>query len=327
MPDDQRDLGVAVWRERVVIDTYAPADPDPYPAYLETRVYQGSSGRVYPLPFHERISSTSEPRPWEAIHLENRWLRLMVLPALGGRIHIGYDKAAGYDFFYRNNVIKPALVGLAGPWVSGGVEFNWPQHHRPATFLPVDTEIEHEPGGAVTVWCSDHDPFTRMKGMHGIRLRPDRAVLEVRVRLHNRTEDVQTFLWWANAAARVHDEYQSFFPPDVHFVADHARRATVTFPRVSGRYYGVDYPARVGPDHPDADRLDWYRNIPVPTSYSAWAARTTSSVDTTTAPRPGSCIGPTTGSLLGRSSGPGEMRPSAGPGIATSPTATGRISS
>lgn len=35
------------------------------------------------------------------------------------------DKTNGYDFFYRQGAIKPALVGLAGPWISGGVEFNW----------------------------------------------------------------------------------------------------------------------------------------------------------------------------------------------------------
>jgi hypothetical protein len=58
----------------------------------------------------------------------------MVLPEIGGRIHVGVDKCNGYDFFYRQNVIKRALVGLAGPWIAGGVEFNWPQHHRPATF-------------------------------------------------------------------------------------------------------------------------------------------------------------------------------------------------
>jgi len=164
-------------------------------------------------------------------------------------------------------VIKPALVGLAGPWISGGVEFNWPQHHRPGTFLPTDWEIEREPDGAVTVWCSDHDPLTRMKGMHGIRLRPGSSVVEARVRLYNRTEETQTFLWWANVAAAVNDDYQSFFPTDVQHVADHAKRAVATFPHVDGRYYGVDYPAQVTGDRPDGDRLDWYRNIPVPTSY------------------------------------------------------------
>ncbi|WP_372593504.1 DUF5107 domain-containing protein [Actinotalea sp.] len=267
VPAHLQGSGVAAWRQPVTIDTYLPEAADRYPAFLENRVYQGSSGRVYPLPFHERISSTKAPRTWDAIHLENPWIRLMILPELGGRIHVGMDTSNGYDFFYRNNVIKPALVGLAGPWLSGGVEFNWPQHHRPGTFLPVEATIEHEADGAVTVWCSDHDPFARMKGMHGIRLRADSSVIELRVRLFNRTDDVQTFLWWANVAAAVNDDYQSFFPTDVHAVADHAKRAVTAFPAADRPYYGVDYPIRKNAEHPDGDRIDWYRNIPVPTSY------------------------------------------------------------
>ncbi len=168
----------------------------------------------------------------------------MVLPEIGGRIHIGLDKTNGYNFFYRQNVIKPALVGLAGPWISGGVEFNWPQHHRPATFMPVSFDIEEHEDGSKTIWCSDHDPMNRMKGMHGVCLYPDRAYVEVKVRLYNRTPLVQTFLWWANVATHVHERYQSFFPPDVHHVADHAKRAMSEFPLCQGRYYGVDYAAR-----------------------------------------------------------------------------------
>src|ERR1700754_5173694 len=113
-PAEQADARVAVWRDPLTIDSYLPEPPDRYPAYLDRRVYQGSSGRVYPLPFHDRISATATPVAWDAVHLENRWLRVMVLPALGGRIHVGYDRSAGHDFFYRNSVIKPALVGLAG---------------------------------------------------------------------------------------------------------------------------------------------------------------------------------------------------------------------
>ena len=191
-----------------------------------------------------------------------------------GRIHIGQDLTNGYDFFYRNEVIKPALIGLTGPWIAGGVEFNWPQHHRPATYLPTDVSIEYEEDGAVTVWCSDHDPFTRMKGMHGICLHPDRSVLEVKVRLFNRSEETQTFLWWANVAARAHADYQSFFPTDVQMVADHAKRAVTSFPAADRPYYDIDYPARHDQRSTSAsgvevagDRIDWYRNIPVPTSY------------------------------------------------------------
>ncbi|WP_082519032.1 DUF5107 domain-containing protein [Leifsonia sp. Leaf336] len=277
VPESQRDAAVAAWGEPVDVRTYEPGEPGRLPAFLESRVYQGSSGRVYPLPFIESVSHEATTRTWQAVHLENEYLRLVILPELGGRVHIAIDKTTGQDFFYRNDVIKPALVGLAGPWISGGIEFNWPQHHRPATFLPMDWTIEREPDGSVTVWCSDHDPFARMKGMHGIRVRPGSAVLEARVRLFNRTETTQTFLWWANVAVRVHDEYQSFFPGDVHVVADHAKRAATAFPAADQPYYGIDYAARADRNSPayvadDADRIDWYRNIPVPTSYMCVAS-------------------------------------------------------
>lgn len=142
--------------------------------------------------------------------LENEFIRVMIPPELGGRIHAGKDKTDGYDFFYTHNVIKPALVRLAGPWVSGGVEFNWPQHHRPATFMPVDVEIERHPDGAVTGWCGDHDPLARMKAMRGVCVYPDKSYIELKVRAYNRAHSVQTFLWWADVATRVHEDHQSF---------------------------------------------------------------------------------------------------------------------
>lgn len=267
--DQQRILdagGVACWEAEEVIPTYAPHEPDRYPQFLDRRVYQGSSGRVYPLPFVDGIAATSAPRAWRAIHLVNRWVHLVLLPELGGRIHLGYDRIAEYDFFYGNGVIKPALVGLGGPWVSGGVEFNWPQHHRPATFLPVDTAIERAEDGAVTVWHSDLDPIQRMRARHGITLRGESSLISLEAFLTNRTDEPQTFLWWANVAARAHERYQSFFPTDVRFVADHARRALTAFPRADRPYYGVDYPA-LAAEQPGADRIDVYSSIPVPTSY------------------------------------------------------------
>jgi tetratricopeptide (TPR) repeat protein len=277
---------VKAWAEPVCLPTYEPMAPDKNPMFLDKRVYQGSSGRVYPLPFIDRISTERKDKWWSAVHIENEYLRVMVLPEIGGRIHVGLDKTNGYDFFYRQNVIKPALVGLAGPWISGGVEFNWPQHHRPATFMPVDFHIEEHGDGSRTVWLSDYDPMLRMKGMHGVCLRPGRAVLELKVRLYNGTPLVQTFLWWANAAVRVHELYQSFFPEDVRFVADHAKRAMSTFPLCEGVYYGVDYGARarepravergqkyVPPGTYAPNDLSWYANIPVPTSYMAVGSR------------------------------------------------------
>jgi tetratricopeptide (TPR) repeat protein len=251
--------------EKRSIPTYGLGKPEKNPVFFEKRVYQGSCGKVYPVPFIDKVYQDEAPKPvdYVAARLENEFVRLVMLPEIGGRIFLGQDKAnRNYDFFYRQDVIKPALVGLAGPWISGGVEFNWPQHHRPGTYLPADVTIEDEGGGAFTVWQSEHDPLNRLKGMHGIRLRPGSALVELRGRLYNRTPLTQTFLWWANVAARVHENYQSFFPSDVHYVADHAVRAMSSFPIAENFYYGVDYSAR-----PGANDLAWYKNIPVPTSY------------------------------------------------------------
>lgn len=255
--------------------------------FLEKRVYQGSSGRVYPLPFYDRIAEEPVPHEWEAVFIENEFLEVMILPELGGRIHRMIDKTNGYDVIYHQPVIKPALVGLAGPWISGGIEFNWPQHHRPSTFMPADVSIEHHADGSATVWLGEHEPMDRMKGMHGVCLHPGRSVLELKARVYNRTEDVRTFLWWANVATRVHEEYQSFFPQDAGYVADHAKRAMSTFPLCSGRYYGVDYASRGKHGVPENETpadflppgtyaendLSWYANIPVPTSYMCMGSR------------------------------------------------------
>jgi tetratricopeptide (TPR) repeat protein len=260
---NSRTMSVIAKLEPRVIPTYPVGAPEKNPVFFEKRVYQGSSGKVYPVPFIDKVFDAPQPVSYQSARLENEFVRLVMLPEIGGRIFIGQDKTNNdYDFFYRQDVIKPALVGLAGPWISGGVEFNWPQHHRPGTFMPADVFIEEEEDGARTVWLSEHDPINRLKGMHGIRLRPGSSLIELRVRLYNRTPFTQTFLWWANVAAMVHEQYQSFFPPDVRYVADHAVRAMSSFPEAGNPYYGVDYQNR-----PGANDLSWYKNIPVPTSY------------------------------------------------------------
>lgn len=129
---------VKVWSEKVSIPTYGVGKPDKNPMFLEKRVYQGSSGRVYPHPVTDKIFDKKTNKEYTAVWLENDFIKVMVLPEIGGRIQRATDKTNGYDFVYYNHVIKPALVGLAGPWISGGIEFNWPQHHRPSTFDPVD---------------------------------------------------------------------------------------------------------------------------------------------------------------------------------------------
>ncbi|TWU37252.1 DUF5107 domain-containing protein [Novipirellula artificiosorum] len=262
---------VRAWQESITIPTYGIGDPDPNPMFLEKRVYQGSSGAVYPLPVVAKIEDEKHDQVWQAVFLENEFLQIMVLPELGGRIQMALDKTNDYHFVYYNRVIKPALVGLAGPWISGGIEFNWPQHHRPNTYGPVDFTIENGDDGSCTLWCHEIDRMHRTESRHGVTLYPDHAYLEIKARLYNRTTQPQTFLWWANPAIAVDDHHQSIFPPDVGAVMDHGKRDVSTFPIATGTYYKIDYSQGVdgSPEQPGTD-ISRYRNIPVPTSYMAY---------------------------------------------------------
>ena len=252
---------VKAWRELVSIPTYEIGKAEKNPIFLEKRVYQGSSGVVYPYPVIESIADEPTPHEWKVVFLENEYIKVMVMPELGGRIQMAYDKIKQRHFVYYNHVIKPALVGLAGPWISGGIEFNWPQHHRPSTYSPVDCDIVENEDGSVTVWVNEMERMFHQKGMAGFTLRPGCAYLEIQGRVSNRTPLPQTFLWWANPAVEVNDEYQSVFPPDVNAVFDHGKRAVSSFPIATGTYYKMDYSAGVD--------ISNYKNIYVPTSYMA----------------------------------------------------------
>lgn len=252
---------VKAWREKVVIPTYEVGKPEKNPIFLENRVYQGSSGVVYPYPVIESISDKKTDHTYNAIFLENEYIKVMILPELGGRIQMAYDKIKQRHFIYYNQVVKPALVGLAGPWISGGIEFNWPQHHRPSTFIPVDSKIEENKDGSVTVWVNEQERMFHQKGMAGFTLRPGCAYIEIKGVVYNRTDMPQTFLWWANPAVAVNDAYQSVFPPDINAVFDHGKRAVSSFPIATGTYYNMDYSAGVD--------ISNYKNIYVPTSYMA----------------------------------------------------------
>lgn len=250
-----------VWAEQITIPTYEIGEAEKNPIFLDKRVYQGSSGKVYPYPTVEKISEKKTDKEYTAVWLENEYLKVMVLPELGGRIQRAYDKTNDYDFVYYNHVIKPALVGLTGPWISGGIEFNWPQHHRPTTFLPVDYVTLENEDGSVSVLLHDVDQMYGTKGIAKISLYPGKAYIEIIGQLYNRTSMPQTFLWWANPAVPVNDNTQSVFPPDVHAVMDHGKRDVSRFPIATGVYYKKDYSEGV-----DISR---YKNIPVPTSYMA----------------------------------------------------------
>lgn len=251
-----------VYEKKMSIPTYGVGCEEKNPMFFEKRVYQGSSGKVYPYPVIEKIYDEKQDKEYNAVILENDWLYVIVLPEIGGRIYTAYDKTNGYDFVYHNKVIKPALVGLLGPWISGGIEFNWPQHHRPTTFKSVNYQIKNYFDGSASVIVGESEAMFGLKHTTEIKLYADKSYIEIKTDVYNRGNTSETFLWWANPAFRVNDDTATIMPEDVTAVMDHGKRAVSTFPIAHGEYYKMDYSAGV-----DISR---YKNIPVPTSFMAY---------------------------------------------------------
>jgi len=250
-----------IWIERITIPTYEVGKAELSPLFLERRINQGASGRIYPYPYIDRIGDTKFDKEYEAVFLENKYIKIMVLPELGGRVQMGYDKVAQRHFVYHNTVIKPALIGLLGPWVSGGIEFNWPLHHRPTTYQRLDYKIVENEDGSRTLWVCEHEKLFHTRSSVGYTIYPDKAFLKLSVMIYNGTDLPQTFLWWTNIAVRADKDHQHVFPPDVKSVYFHARGDSGRYPVMTGEYCGMDLGAGV-----DISRNE---NIPNATSYMA----------------------------------------------------------
>ena len=251
---------------KIIIPTYPEPPAEEMPMFAENRVHQRTSGRPYPNKVVMQVDRThKEDKEYTLVTLENEYVKIEILPEIGGRIYSAYDKTTGYDYFYKQHVIKPALIGVLGSWISGGVEFNWPFHHRASGFMPCDFTVDELPDGSAVCHLSEHDPIDRMKGMVSIILRPGETSLETKMRLYNRTAVEKSFLWWENAAVPVNEQYQIFFPQDVSYVNFHYLKSRTTYPIAgNGVFNGIPM---------DTDRdISWHKNTKQATSYFACAS-------------------------------------------------------
>jgi len=90
---------VKVWKEIVKIPSYETGQSEKNPVFLEKRVYQGSSGSVYPYPVIEKIFDEKKDKEWQGVFLENDFVKIMILPELGGTVQMDYDKTKQRHFF------------------------------------------------------------------------------------------------------------------------------------------------------------------------------------------------------------------------------------
>ena len=253
---------VKVWEEQVSIPTYLAGPPEPNPMFYFGQGSQGAAGHIYPYPLYDTLTGKKEDKTYRLVRLENEYIRLGIMPEVGGRLFEAVDKSNNYDFVYRQHVIKPALIGLIGAWISGGIEWNIPHHHRATTFLPVQYRIEEGTDGSRTVWVGELEVRHQMRWAVGYTLRPGKAYVEVSLRILNRTPVVNSFLCFANVAVSVNENYQIIFPPATQHVTFHAKHDFTTWPIATTRYSGIDFTRGVD--------VSWYSNHLAATSMFAW---------------------------------------------------------
>ncbi|WPU93587.1 DUF5107 domain-containing protein [Mucilaginibacter sabulilitoris] len=234
-----------------VIPTYLSGPPDPNPMFFFGKVSQGAEGRIYPYPLYDNLTNKKSDKSYHLVYLENEYVKIGILPEIGGRIFSALDKTNNYNFVYDQHVIKPALIGLIGSWISGGIEWNIPHHHRASTFMPVQWSKEENADGSKTVWVGELEVRQRMRWAVGYTLRPGSSVLECSVRIINRTPFENTMLCFANVAVHTNENYQVIFPPSTEWATGHSKREFYKWPVVNGK------------------DMSWYKNN---TSSASWFA-------------------------------------------------------
>jgi len=199
-----------VWEAPLVIPTYELNPPNPYPALLDSQRRKWRP--VYPYPFLDSLGTQKINKSWKAVYLENEYLKVTVLPELGGHVYQIFDKTLNRDIIYTNPVMKYAMVALRGAWVSGGIEWNFPDGHTLTTVAPIDYVIRTEPDGSAALAVGDTERVQGMQWQVILRLRPGRRVLETEVTLNNRRSVTGRYWYWSTAGAPAAPDLRFNYP-------------------------------------------------------------------------------------------------------------------
>jgi len=229
---------VEAYQEPLTLPTYGVREPEIMPDWGTYR---------YPYAMMDRLTNEKGTRTYNALYVENEYVKALVLPELGGRLHGAQDKTNDYQFLYDQKVIKPGLISVTGAWISGGVEWNFPIGHRPSGFRDTDWTIIENQDGSKTAWVGEIERLKRMRWSVGTTVHPGRNWVETRVRLENCTPYIQSFQYWATSAVRATENYQAVIPGEI--MTGH------------GKHEFFRWPVDMGID------ISYWKNTPGATSY------------------------------------------------------------
>ena len=229
---------VRIWEGTIDLPTYRVNAPEKAPLFARDFAYQRAKRWVYPYAMNDNPTYTRVDSTHRALFLENDYLKVCVLPDIGGRLLYATDKTNGYEIFYRQHAIKPANVGMLGAWISGGVEWNVFHHHRATSQYPIDYTLVDNGNGSKTIWIGEFENRHRMSWAIGLTLYPDKSYIEVTGRFFNESPDRNSMLHWNNIATHANKDYQILFPACTQFGMFHHKLSHIHWPIANEPYKG-----------------------------------------------------------------------------------------
>jgi tetratricopeptide (TPR) repeat protein len=192
----------------ITLPTYALTGENRNPVFHS----QYGVAHIYPYTLQDEIAPKPTDITYRTLNLENEYLRVTVLPDLGGRVYSVYDKISEREVFYKNNTIKFSPLAIRGAFFSGGVEFSFPVAHAPTTADPVNWDIWEEEDGSASIMIGGLEHMSGMRWSIKLSLYPDRCALSQDVWLYNPTPIPGRYHYWTNASLDSDDQTEFIYP-------------------------------------------------------------------------------------------------------------------
>jgi len=216
---------VRVWQDEIVLPTHEEGPPDINPPF---DLFKRRAFSTYPYTTRENLTHKRTERTWRTLNLENEYLKVVVLPDLGGRLYSCVDKSNDTEMFYANSSIKFAQVAYRGAWVALGIEFNFPVSHNWMTVSPVDFGMVQHNDGAGSIWVGNIDRSYGMLWRVTLTLRPGKSLLEQTVNLYNHDFVRHRYYWWNTCSVESWDDSRIIYP--MRYTASHGFTNVDTWP-------------------------------------------------------------------------------------------------
>ncbi len=197
---------LTIKEETMSLETYGFKHPNPVPILT-------NNTKIFPYFKFEEYEHIAKKKNWKVVTLENDYIKVFVLPEIGGKVWGAIEKTTGEEFLYKNEVVKFRNIAMRGPWTSGGIEFNFGLiGHHPSTATPVDYKVKTNADGSISCVVGNMDLPSRTAWRVEIKLEKDKAYFETNASWYNASPLNQSYYNWMTAAAVVSDDLEFIYP-------------------------------------------------------------------------------------------------------------------